>query len=128
MLDAAVLLDLTVSAMVVGKEKSFRRNELSRASAAEQHDSILEGRLVDAVYVLGVKPEAFFLHICDTLRDQRRKPHAFVSLCRHAYKHCSDKNDDLFGVFHVVICKCVIINMLFCCWWGKSPTNICLYA
>ena len=67
MLHAAVLLDLAVAAMVVCKDQTFCRDKFSGATSAEQHDSILEGCLVDAVDVLGAELEAFALHILDTL-------------------------------------------------------------
>ena len=70
MLDAAVLLDLSVAAVVVGQQKSFRGDQLSCTSSSEEHDGILQRCLVDAVDVLCVEPEALFLHVSDSLRDE----------------------------------------------------------
>ena len=42
MLDAAVLLDLSVSAVVICEQKSFRRNDFASAAAAEKNHGILE--------------------------------------------------------------------------------------
>ena len=58
MLHTAVLLDLSVSAVVVGKQQAFCRNEFSRTSSCEEYDGIFERRLVYAVDVIGIKSEA----------------------------------------------------------------------
>ena len=75
MLHAAVLLDLAVAAVVVREEQAVARDDLARAARAEQHDGVLERRLVHAVHILGRQAEAVGLHIVDALRDQRRQPH-----------------------------------------------------
>ena len=79
MLHAAVLLDLTVTAVVVGQKQTFRRNQFSGASSSEQYDSVFQGRFIYIIYVFGVQTEAFFLHVGYPLVDKRWKPHSFVS-------------------------------------------------
>ena len=69
-LNAAVLLDLSVSAVVVGQKESLRRYELSCAASAKQHDCVLQRCLIDAVDVFSRKTEAFLLHVCNAVSDQ----------------------------------------------------------
>ena len=49
-------LDAAVAAMVVGYEKAVLGDHLSGAAASELDDRILEGRMVDAVDLVGGKP------------------------------------------------------------------------
>ena len=54
MFQRALLLDLTVPAMVIRKYEPFGRNELSSTEAAEADDCIFERAVVDAVDVLSI--------------------------------------------------------------------------
>ena len=82
MFNAAVLLDLAVSAVVVGEEQPLVGDQFSGAAGTEQDDGILEGGLVDAVDIFGGELEALGLHVGDALGDQGRQPHAFIRLER----------------------------------------------
>ena len=100
MLHAAVLLDLSVTTVVVRYKQSLRRNEFSGTSAAKEHYCVLERSLVDAVDVFSVEFEALFLHIPDSLGYQRRQPHAFVSADCQCGQH--GQQDDCQCLFHSI--------------------------
>ena len=67
MFHAAVLLYLSVSAVMVGQKQAFGRNKLAGTAASEQYYGVFEGGLVDAVNVFCIEPEAFVLHVLDAL-------------------------------------------------------------
>ena len=75
---STVALDVAVAAVVVCKQQTVSGDEFSGAARAEEYDGILQGRLVDAVNIFRAEPEAFRLHVADTLRNQRGQPHAFI--------------------------------------------------
>ena len=77
-LDAAVPCDLVIAAVVVGQQQPLRGNEFARAAAAEEHDRVLEGSLVDAVDIFRAQAEALGLHVGDAAADQRRQPHPLI--------------------------------------------------
>ena len=56
-------LDIAVSAVMVGEEQTFVRDDFSGAAASEQDDGVLEGSLVDAVDVFSGEFEPFGLHV-----------------------------------------------------------------
>ena len=99
-LHAAVALDLAESAVVVGKEQAVARDELARAAGAEQHDGVLERRLVDAIDIFGREPEAVCLHIFDALRDQHRQPHSLICTQRQGRDQQERGQDQVF--LHIV--------------------------
>ena len=68
MFHGTVSLYLSVSAVVVGNQQTFRGDELAGASAAEQDYGIFQRSLVDAVDIFGCQSEALGLHVSDTLR------------------------------------------------------------
>ena len=78
MLDAAVLLDAVIAAMVVGQEQSVRGDEFSGTASVKKDHGVFERCLIDAVDVFGLKPETFVLHVDDALLDKGRKPHSLV--------------------------------------------------
>lgn len=80
MLHRALLLDLTVSTVVIGQDESFGRNEFARAETAKTYDGIFQGAMVYAVNVLGTELTTHGLHFCDVVVQEHGDPHAF--LCR----------------------------------------------
>ena len=97
-LHAAVALDVAVAAVVVRQEQAFVGHEFAGAAAAEQDDGVLERSLVHAVNVFGGEPEAFGLHVADTLGNQGREPHPFVG---HRRQGESDQgSQEQYGLFH----------------------------
>ena len=70
MFHAAVPLNLTVAAVMVGKKQSLGGNDLTGASASEKYDSVLQRGLIHAVDVFGGEPEPFALHVPDALCDK----------------------------------------------------------
>ena len=92
MFHTAELLDAAVAAMVVGHQKTFGRNNLTRASAAELDDGILERGIVDAVNLFRSKPAPELFHrICVELFQQWKHPHSFV--CPEGsgkYRNCGE--------------------------------------
>ena len=75
---AAVLLDVTVAAVMIRQQQSLRGNQLTRTAGTEQDDGILERSLVHAVYIFGRQLETFGLHVSDPLGYKRRQPHTLV--------------------------------------------------
>ena len=73
-----VCLDLSVTAMVVGDEQPFCRDDFPGASAPEVHDRIFQAGPVHAVNVFCRKPEAEFLHLRNLFLDKHGQPHPFV--------------------------------------------------
>ena len=67
MFNTAVLLDLSISAVMIGKQQSISRNQLSGTATAEKDYSILQGCLVDAVDVFCTESESLCLHVSDPL-------------------------------------------------------------
>jgi len=110
-LHAAVLLDLSVSAVMVGQEQSFRGNHFSCAASSKQYDRILEGCLIDAVDVICSELESLCLHVVDALRDERRQPHSFVCPCCNACQNSKRNSKKMF--FHIVFYKLLYINLLY---------------
>ena len=94
MLDTAVLLDLAISAVVVGQQQAFRRDKLACAAASEKHDGIFQRSLIDTVDVFCAELEALFLHVSDALRDQGRQPHSFVSIRCHSCENTQQYDSD----------------------------------
>ena len=78
-IDRRQRLDRAVAAMVVGEHEAFGRDDLARASAAEDHDGVLERRTVDAVDVLGLEAASLVAHVRDVhLLEVGQQPHALV--------------------------------------------------
>ena len=107
MLHGAELLDVAVSAVVVGQQETFSRDYLSCTSASELHDRVLERSVVDVIYLLRGKLASELLHgLAVHLLDERQQPHSLVG------KHAAGKNchscDDADYLFH-------IINICFSC-------------
>ena len=65
MLHAGVLLDGGVSAMMVGEDQTFGRDDLSRASASEYTDGIFQGDSIRIVDVISFQLQALFFHHVD---------------------------------------------------------------
>ena len=106
-LHGAELLDVAVSAVVVGQQETFGRDYLTCTSASELHDRVLERSVVDVIDLLRGKLAAELLHgLSVHLLDERQQPHSLVG------KHAAGKNchsgDDADNLFH-------IINICFSC-------------
>ena len=65
----AMRLDLSETAMVVGDEKAFARNEFTGTATAETYHRILQGRLVHTIDIFGRKLETLALNILDFLQN-----------------------------------------------------------
>ena len=72
-------LDAGVAAMVIGHQESAAGDDFPGAPAAELHDRILDGRVVDAVYLVGCQPGP---EVCKRLTvnlfEERKHPHSLV--------------------------------------------------
>ena len=100
MLDAAELLDVAVSAVVVGHKEAFLRDDLSGTAVSELHDRILEG-VVDIVYLLRRKLASELLHVLSVhLLDERQQPHTFVCECTSCKE--GQCGDDGYYSFHII--------------------------
>ena len=100
MLRCAELLDAAVSAMMVGHQETLVRNHLSRASSSELDDCVLQGRIVDAVYLLGCKFASEVAHgLAVHFLDQRQQPHAFVRL--HSCANYQERGNSAKNLFHI---------------------------
>ena len=75
---AAVLLDIAIATVVVGKKKAIVRNQFSGTAGAKEYDGILQRGLVNAVNIFCGKFEALGLHVPYPLGNKCRKPHSFV--------------------------------------------------
>ena len=70
----------TVTAVVVGEDQTFLRDEFPGASSAKKHNGILHRGLVDAVNILSSKLESIFLHeFYIILFGQYRYSHTLIS-------------------------------------------------
>ena len=76
--DGRMALYGAVTAVVVGHEQSFGRDQLARAAAVEEHDGVLHRRFVDGVDVFGREAESLGAHVVDPFADQARQPHPLV--------------------------------------------------
>ena len=89
-LDARMRLYGVVTAVVVGQQQSFGRDQLARAAAVEQHHGVFHRSLVDRIDVFGREPETFGAHVVDALRNQAWKPHALVGRGRECEKRTDE--------------------------------------
>ena len=79
---AAVLLYGTVSAMVIGQNQSFRRDDFAGTATAEMHHGILQGNAVGIVNLVGGDEQSEFRHGYFVLLLQvGEHPHTFVGVC-----------------------------------------------
>ena len=79
MLHGRERLDRPVAAVVVGEQQPVGRDDLPRASAAENDDGVLERRVVHAVNLLGREFAPAGLHILAVhFPEIGQHPHAFV--------------------------------------------------
>ena len=99
MVHAAMLLDVGVSAVVVGQDKSFGRDDFARTSASELHHGVFDGeavRTIDGFHGY-LQPEfhhgGFILHF-----QVWQHPHAFIRLhdCGGQKDGCGEKKS-----FHI---------------------------
>ena len=89
-LDARMRLYGVVTAVVVGQQQSFGRDQLARAAAVEQHHGVFHRSLVDRIDVFGREPETFCAHVVDALRNQAWEPHALVGRGRECEKRTDE--------------------------------------
>ena len=83
MLHAAVLLDGSVTTVVVSQHQSFGRDNLSRASSSEVYDCIFQRNAVGVVYLFGRDKQAELCHgNLVLLFEVGKHPHSFISVCR----------------------------------------------
>ena len=94
-LDGRKSLDRPEAAVVVGEQKSFGRDDLARATAAEDDDRILQRRLVDAVDLLGGEFAPAFLHVSDVhFLKVGQHPHTLVGQGRSRHAQCGEKHKE----------------------------------
>ena len=79
MLNSAVLLYLTVAAVVVGKQETFRRYDLCGAASAEDDNGIFQAGFIETVDIFSRQFQSHVSHGSDIqLLDQRKEPHSFI--------------------------------------------------
>ena len=101
MFDAAELLDISISAVVVGHKEAFRRYDFSGTSSSELHDGIFQRRVVDVIDIFRREFTAELLHCLGIhLLQKRKHPHAFVGPCgAEGYRECGKYAYYPFHVF-----------------------------
>ena len=81
MLHRTVLLDVAISAMVVGQYETFRRNDFTGTSSSEVNDSILQTDTVGGVHFVDADIQSEIVHDGSILLFQvGQHPHPFVSM------------------------------------------------
>ena len=105
MLHAAMLLDGGISAVVVGQNQTFGRNDFARASAAEDTHGILQRYAIGIVEVVCLQLETLFLHQFDgiLLLQQLEQPHAFVGLGRAGHEGGKGRHKVLLYVHKLLL-------------------------
>ena len=83
-------LDAAVSAVVVSYEEALVGDDLACTTAAELDNRVLEGGVVDVIYILCRKFAAHVLHdLAVHLLEEREQPHTFIgSGAGGEYKKC----------------------------------------
>ena len=80
MFDGTVLLYGIVSAMMIGKDKTFGRYDFTGTASAENDDGIFHRCTVGIVNIIDVdKQTGFFQLFAILLFEKREKPHTLVS-------------------------------------------------
>ena len=92
MLHGRKRLDRPVTAVVIGEQQSVGRNDLTRASAAENDDGVLERRVVHAVNLLGREFASAGLHVLAVhFLEIGQHPHALVRRRRERDARCGEQ-------------------------------------
>ena len=79
MFDAAKSLNRTETAVVIGKDQPFGRNNFTRATSTKDNNGIFERIVVDLIDILCRKTQSLLLHLFDVLFfEQRQEPHSLV--------------------------------------------------
>ena len=101
-LHAGVLLDRGISAVVVGQDEAFGRDDFTGTSSAEDADGILQRHAIGVIEVVGFQLQTLFLHHIDgiLLLHQLKQPHAFVGLRREG-ECCGESRNEVLLDFHV---------------------------
>ena len=101
-LHAGVLLDGGISAVVVGQDEAFGRDDFTGTSSAEDADGILQRYAIGVIEVVGFQLQTLFLHHIDgiLLLHQLKQPHAFVGLRREG-ECCGESRNKVLLDFHV---------------------------
>ena len=92
-------LDLAVAAVVVRDEQAGAGDDLRGAAAAELDDGVLDGRMVDAVDLVGGEAGAEVAErVCVHFLQQREQPHAFIGPegGRREHQRGREGNQDTF--------------------------------
>ena len=81
MFHRAVLLDISVSTVMVGQYQSFGRNDLSGTSSSKVYDCIFQADIVRAVYLVDGDIQSQVLHHSRILLLQvGQHPHSLVRM------------------------------------------------
>ena len=101
MFDAAELLDISISAVVVGHKEAFGRDNLSGTSSPELHDGIFQRRVVDVIDIFRREFTAELLHCLGIhLLQKRKHPHAFIGpYSAEGYRDCGKYAYNPFHIF-----------------------------
>ena len=77
-----VLLDRSISAMMIGQDKSVGRNNFSGTSSAKDTYCIFQRNIVGVVDVVGIQLQTLCFHaVCQVLfLHELQQPHTFVCL------------------------------------------------
>ena len=83
-------LDAAVTAVVVGYQQALLGDHLSRAAAAEVHDGVFQGGLVDGIDLFRGQFATGGLEVFSVeLLQERQQPHSFIGKGRQREGHCS---------------------------------------
>ena len=109
-LDRRERLNRTETAVVVGKNQTFGRHDLTRTTTAKDDDGIFERSFIHRVDRLGRNLTTLLLQILAVhLLQVRKQPHTLISRSRQGY-HSSTERQKQF--FHR-ICFVVYISLFF---------------
>ena len=113
-LHAAVLLDRSVTAVVVGQDQSFGRDNFAGTAAAEDTYGIFQRYTVRVVQVIGFELQPLLFHHIDgvLLLHQLQQPHTFVCMCRTDCQ-CSNGCNQTFLYCQIHVVSLYLFNCCF---------------
>ena len=103
-LHTGMLLNGGISAMVVGQDEAFGRDDFTSTTTSKDADSIFQRYAVGIVQVFGFELQSLFFHHFNgiLLLDELEQPHAFVGLCREGECCGEGRNKVLFDSHKVI--------------------------
>ena len=100
MLHRAVLLDVVVAAVVVGKQQAVVADNLARAATSKEYNGIFETAVVDGIDVVGSDAHAHLLHLFLVILEEHRDPHA---LSGKGHRRCKHDGKGKKKSFHIAL-------------------------